>query len=261
MKSIPIILYLILYILFAVFSWVGILFEGHNPLLSSMNILCHSGAALCILFYILNYRPKAPALLWKLLPVVLVINDVYLIWFEIDFWTSVLVALSIVSFPSWYFSFRIGYFKELAKASDNDKIKEENTNPNNRIETETTKKKINLALVESAGTWTIMIFSGVFAVGLSIVLLAFLGAVISQLADAAPFIFAPLAIINELFGENWMADIYSGYLQPLFEVAAWIIFVVWLVGVVLIAKPTKNKSEPNQESQDTSQTEIGENDF
>lgn len=40
-----------------------------------------------------------------------------------------------------------------------------------------------------------------------------------------------------------------------------IIFVVWLVGLLLIAKLTKNKSEPDKESQNAAQVEVGENDF
>ena len=129
MKRILTIGYLILYLGIIVAATSDNLARGYPHWFTALGIVCRSGAAVCILLYIMRHRPRAPAFAWKLVPIVLIAFDVFACYYDtyVSFDPDETALLNLVAatigviilFPSWYLCFRFGYLKRMEKPSDN----------------------------------------------------------------------------------------------------------------------------------------------
>ena len=125
MKRILSILYLLLYLGIIVAATSDNLAQGYPQWFTALDLIVRSGAALCILLYIIRHRPEMLRSLWKLFPIALVLFEMLAWYYDIfvsadpdD--TTILITIativgSIVIFPSWYMCFRFGYLKEIKR--------------------------------------------------------------------------------------------------------------------------------------------------
>ncbi len=88
---------------------------------TGLDIVFRGGAAVCILFYIIRFRPKTLVSLWKIVPVSLVMFDMFKLFYiglhsGLNFQECTIPAIINVFFlsPSWYLCFRFGYLKEIS---------------------------------------------------------------------------------------------------------------------------------------------------
>ena len=81
MKRILTVLCLILYLVFylalvGVAAWDN-LAQGYPQWRIALDLVVSGGAAICILLYIIRYRPKTLGILWKLFPIVLIMYELF----------------------------------------------------------------------------------------------------------------------------------------------------------------------------------------
>lgn len=123
MRRVLTILYLIFYVVIIMAATYDDLSLGYPVWFIVIDITCRVVAALCILLYILRLRPTVLAFLWKMVPIVLVMFDMFG-WYY-DFSNSVgprvtplgltvlTILWAIILFPSWYLCFRFGYRRQI----------------------------------------------------------------------------------------------------------------------------------------------------
>lgn len=92
--------------------------ERYPYWLTALEVVFRGCAVVCIIFYIIRFRPLAR--ISKIVPVLLVMFDMF--WFYYrefaighNFWnfTPLVIVLVVLLSPSWYFCFRYGYLKEI----------------------------------------------------------------------------------------------------------------------------------------------------
>jgi len=121
------VLYLALYLGLIVAAMSDNLAQQYPHWLTGLDLAVRSSAAICILLYIFRHRPEALRFLWKLLPGILVVFEIFS-WYYDFFVTvdpdvtalglglAVIVGVVVIS-PSWYISFRFGYLEDIGKTS------------------------------------------------------------------------------------------------------------------------------------------------
>ena len=129
MRRILTTLYLLLYLGVIVAATSDNLAQGYPYWFTALDIVCRSGAAACILLYILHVRPPSLAPLWKLVPIVLVTFDGFSWYYDtyVSFDPDETLMLNVLATtiwviilsPSWYLCFRFGYRKSVESISDN----------------------------------------------------------------------------------------------------------------------------------------------
>ncbi len=134
MKRILSILYLLLYLGIIVVAIPDNSARGYSLWFTALDIIIRSTAAVCILLYIIRYRPEKLRALWKLFPIALILFESFAWFYELFvsadpsdtplLITVVTIVGLIFIFPSWYMCFRFGYLKEVRRNSDNNTIEE-----------------------------------------------------------------------------------------------------------------------------------------
>lgn len=117
-KNIWITLSLVFYVLSLAFIATSFSIKLDRRWVFDLEILLHCAAIICILFYIFNYRLRFLMILFKALPIGLVVIDVawwsrYSIVFEGDIHITIIVLLATIfcltTAPAWYLCFRYAY--------------------------------------------------------------------------------------------------------------------------------------------------------
>ncbi|MCP6720508.1 MAG: hypothetical protein KJI72_04295 [Patescibacteria group bacterium] len=132
MKRILSILYLLLYLVINAAAMSDNSAPEFPLWFAALDLIIRSTTAVCILLYIIRYRPEKLRALWKLFPIALVLFELFAWYYELFVYadpsdtplliTVVTIIVSIFIFPSWYMCFRFGYLKEVRRNSDNNTI-------------------------------------------------------------------------------------------------------------------------------------------
>jgi len=118
-------LYFFLYI-----SIFGFFVAGEIPSGDSLwliHIIFRVGVLIYLLYHLLPYRPRDPKLLWKIIPICLVILDMIVFW-HLGFFSDnscsrskymfLIFILFPITYPSWYLCFKIGYRGKVVRDSN-----------------------------------------------------------------------------------------------------------------------------------------------
>lgn len=123
--SIIIILFLIIYILSLTFDFFNFNTQPDRHLIFDVKTVLHCVAIICMISYIFYYRPRPYIVLFKAIPILLVIVDIawwsrYSNLFEgasekgsITAIVVFLVGFCITTLPAWYLCFRFAYLKDI----------------------------------------------------------------------------------------------------------------------------------------------------
>jgi hypothetical protein len=119
------ILYFIFYLILATVAIAVNISHRYPHWFTALEILFRGGAVVCILFYIIRFRPKDLVFLWKMVPVSLVMFDMFSLFYGgfdsglnfSDFTTFAIISV-LCHCPSWYLCFRFGYLKEIVDYSE-----------------------------------------------------------------------------------------------------------------------------------------------
>ncbi len=123
------VLYLILYVVMLGYD-VSYLSSVRDPQwIVNLECIFHGSAAVCILFYLFYIRPRFLILLFKIIPITLIIFDIFSWYYDFiitqhsDFSILVmcLATITIIMFliPSWYICYQFGYLNEITDPSEN----------------------------------------------------------------------------------------------------------------------------------------------
>lgn len=127
-------LYLFLYAFLGAGAVLDDISREYPPWFTGLDLAFRVSAFVCILLYIIGWRPEPLRPLWRLFPVALVLFDVFCWYYDIFVspdlkgTVAMYIAVTIIGVvalcPSWYMCFRYGYRKRIKERPYGDAVQD-----------------------------------------------------------------------------------------------------------------------------------------